>query len=346
MTNSIIIAAQRSIDQQGDLEACYCLIEQAQILKLSITHLEIDPLSADWNSRVKDNHFRSGCGPIEALSVANRMIDQQETDLIVIHGRDFLRSEYSKEERHKKMAIYGDHTIPEAYTLLAKHFCQAQGISLDEFQSLRDQVFNNLQDTAEKIGHNQPDERWFAPLTELFRGVDCANPLIDFEGIVILCHPDFLQQLKPLISPIEVKGVGIGIADKDGPEHAKELANYHALEKALHYASIQSGIELNKAIRSPEVRLDAYTCYPVVPLSLLLTSGAANNTEELEQLINSKPLTQTGGMNLARGPWNNPALNGLISMCENLQQDDIGSLGIVHGNGGLGYRQGIAVLSK
>lgn len=345
MTNSIIIAAQRSVDQQGDLEDCYCLIEQAQILKLRISHLEIDPLSADWNSRIKDHHFRTGCGPIEALSVANRMISQQEADVIVIHGRDFLRSEHSQSERHSKMAIYGeDYSIPESYTLLAKHFCQQQGLSLEEFQSLRDQIFDNLKKTAVEKELKLPDERWFEPLTELFRGVDCANPVIDFEGIVILCHPDYLQQLKPLIAPIEVKAVGIGIADNDGPEQVKDLASYHALEKALHYAQVESGLEMGEAIRNPEIRLDAYTCYPIVPLALLLKSGAANNPEELQALLASKPLTQTGGMNLAKAPWNNPALNGLIAMCENLQQDPIGTLGVVHGNGGLGYKQGIAVL--
>lgn len=347
MTNSIIIAAQRSVDQQGDLEDCLCLIEQAQSLKLRISHLEIDPLSVDWNSRIKANHFRTGCGPIEALSVANRMISQQEVDVIVIHGRDFLRSEHSQSDRHTRMAIYGDdYSLPEAYTLLAKHFCQQQGLSLEEFCILRDQVFDNLKQTAEEKSLKLPDKRWFEPLTELFRGVDCANPVIDFEGIVILCHPDMLRQLKPMISPIEVKAVGIGLTDEDGPEQATNLANYHSLEKALHYAQVQSGLVMAETIRDPNIRLDAYTCYPIVPLALLLKSGAANTPEEVTALLQSKPLTQTGGMNLARAPWNNPALNGLIAMCESLQQDPIGSLGLVHGNGGLGYKQGIAILSS
>jgi hypothetical protein len=48
-------------------------------------------------------------------------------------------------------------------------------------------------------------------------------------------------------------------------------------------------------------------------------------------------------MNLARGAWNNPALNGLITMYQRMSEGDE-SIGLVHGNGGLGYRQGVAIL--
>ena len=49
-------------------------------------------------------------------------------------------------------------------------------------------------------------------------------------------------------------------------------------------------------------------------------------------------------MNLARAPWNNPALNGLITMYHQLM-DSPQQFGLVHGNGGIGYRQGIAILA-
>lgn len=346
MANGIIISAQRNIDQAGDISASLNILEQAREAGLKQASLSIDPLSTDWNSPLEEGHFRSGCGPIEALAVANRMINQSEADIVAIRGRDYLKSEYSREERHLRMAIYEDDiSIPEAYTQLTRHFCRLQGLSEQEFISLRDQIFQNLSRTAEQKGISLPDQRWFAPLTDLFRGVDCANPGIDFDGILIVAHPDIVSSLETSMIPVKICGTGIGIADQDGPHYTQTLADYHALEKALHYAGIQSGLDLCQSLKSPEVLLDAYTCYPVVPLALLIISGAATTPEAISEFLATRPLTQTGGMNLARAPWNNPALNGLIAMCEALQQAP-GQTGIVHGNGGLGYKQGLAVLSS
>ncbi|OPX54578.1 hypothetical protein SAMN02745127_02618 [Oceanospirillum multiglobuliferum] len=346
MTQNCIIAADRILDQQGDLSASEQILAQAAQLNLRIRTLEIDPLRTDWNSPVQDNHYRSGCAPIEALAVANRLLNESDADIVVIHGRDYLRSEYSKADRHQLMNVYGDAgSLPEGYTALAKQFCQLHNLSLDDFIELRDALFNNLSRTAAELDLPLPDQRWYSLLTELFRGVDCANPLVDFEGCLVLCTPATLPQLSPAIKPIRIQGIGIGLADADGPEQVKNLATYHALEKALHYAEVQSGIEMATAIAAPNVKLDAYTCYPVVPLALLVKSGAATDKAALLALLSTKPVTQTGGMNLGRGAWNNPALNGLISMCLSLQAGD-NQLGIVHGNGGLGYKQGIAVLKS
>jgi hypothetical protein len=62
-------------------------------------------------------------------------------------------------------------------------------------------------------------------------------------------------------------------------------------------------------------------------------------------LLSEREVTVTGGMNLARAPWNNPALNALIVMCERLNAGSA-TMGAVHGNGGLGYKQGFAILQN
>lgn len=343
MANGIIISAERIINGTGDLEKSLQLIQKASDAGLTITELTIDPLRTDWDSPIEEGHFRSGCGPIEAISVANRMVQQAESDLVIIHGRDYLKSEYTREERHKLMDIYEDGiSLPEAYTMLTRHFCEQQGISEQAFISIRDMIFDNLLKTAEEHGITPPSDKWFTPLTALFRGVDCANPIVDFEGILIICHPEHLNTLSSVSNPVEICAAGIGIAEQDGPHYVQNLAKYHALEKALHYAEVQSGQDIKALIQSTDTLLDAYTCYPVVPLALLNISGAATSFESLQQFLANKPLTQTGGMNLARAPWNNPAMNGLIAMYEQLQK--IRTTGIVHGNGGLGYKQGIALL--
>ena len=67
--------------------------------------------------------------------------------------------------------------------------------------------------------------------------------------------------------------------------------------------------------------------------------------EEISEFLNEHTITVTGGMNLARAPWNNPALNGLITMYHRLCSGTE-TYGMVHGNGGLGYRQGVALVAK
>lgn len=343
MADSQIIAAARSINGAGDLSAVKALIETAKAEQKQCVTLTIDDLGTPWQNPVQQNHFRSGCGPIEALSVANRLIHNGDAELVIISGRDFIKSDYSQAERHKRMVIYPEASLPEAYTQLARHFCDHEGLSTDAFFTLRDAVFENMKKTATELDLKLPTDNWYAPLTDLFRGVDCANPVIDFEGLLVVAHPD--STLEPLMKPVAIKGVGIGIADNDGPEHARELARYHALEKAVHYAEVQSGFNVADIINNPESLLEAYTCYPVVPLALLIKAGARQTESDILQWLQSKALTCTGGMNLGRGPWNNPALNGLIAVCEKLQKQQNQVPALVHGNGGLGYKQGIALLT-
>jgi hypothetical protein len=50
-------------------------------------------------------------------------------------------------------------------------------------------------------------------------------------------------------------------------------------------------------------------------------------------------------MNLAKAAWNNPALNSLILMHHRLC-DSSQKIGLIHGNGGLGYRQGVAIIER
>ena len=77
-------------------------------------------------------------------------------------------------------------------------------------------------------------------------------------------------------------------------------------------------------------------------MAFLLDNGFVGSPESLEILLREREVTVTGGMNLARAPWNNPALNGLIVMYETLigvnKKDFSGepqvtpSCGMVHGN--------------
>jgi hypothetical protein len=83
----------------------------------------------------------------------------------------------------------------------------------------------------------------------------------------------------------------------------------------------------------------------VVPLAFLVETGLAEGTvASLRAALQTAPLTVTGGMNLARAPWNNPVLHALAVMWARLRQEARVEAGLLHGNGGLGGWQGLAVL--
>jgi len=349
---AFIIAADKVTNGCGSLDHSQALEQKIQQLGVKIETLSIDPLRADWHRPEEVDSFRSGCAPIEALAEALLRI-QHGAQAVVIHGQDHIKSDYSRAERQQMMAVYGDdYPLTEAYTELAFEFIQQQGISEETFKIYAAQLFENhirsylSNSTGTQEEHSLPGERWYKPVTELFRGVDCANPVVDFCGRLLICNEALLAQLGiDKAEASEVKSVGLGRLAEDGRTQIKTIAAYGHMQSAYEQACRDANIDFSKALHAGDALLDTYTCYPVVPMAFLLRSGLIEQLSELPEFLQRVDITVTGGMNLARGAWNNPALNGLISMHQRLLNSKQ-TVGLVHGNGGLGYRQGVAILSS
>jgi hypothetical protein len=358
VTRSIIISATRRVDNVGTM--AHCLHLEGAILRRgdNLRHLIIDPLSTDWHSEEKANRFRSGCAPVEALAKAKWLIEQGY-DAVLISGEDKLKSGYQRQERLKLMSVYeDDYPLTQAYTDLAKQFIRHHDIDADLFKKISEKLFDNHKLSYRNALSDQfdpqllPDERWYQPLTELFRGVDCANPMVDFSGRVLVTSEALADELKvPDSQRIEVKSVGLSRLEGDGREFIDQIADYQHLREAYQQCCKQSGIDFADEFRQGRALLETYTCYPVVPMAFLLVSGLVDVLEDIPEFLQAHSITITGGMNLARAPWNNPALNGIITMVERLLKGQIDgqqpheSIGLIHANGGLGYRQGVALLS-
>ena len=344
----LIIAANCRIDGQGSLSAARDL--QGEIVRRGFTHahLNIAPLSHDWDAPLPPRHFRSGCAPLEALAEACRLLSTREFDSVTVRGRDFLRSDYAEDRtlRNRCMAIYGEqHPLTEAYTGLAQAFCRRHDLSPEGFRRLCDGLFDNHRRSWEAAGESLAIKPgWFEPVTDLFRLIDCANPVVDFEGEIVLATVEVAEACAvPLARRVAVLGVGLGRTSGDGPEHVEEIAEYNHLTAAYDEACGQAGVDFRRHYLAGEALLEAYTCYPVVPLAFLLASGIAAHPDEIPALLERRAVTVTGGMNLARAAWNNPALRGLIALWERLAAG-AAPLAALHGNGGLGYHQGVAIL--
>jgi hypothetical protein len=81
-----------------------------------------------------------------------------------------------------------------------------------------------------------------------------------------------------------------------------------------------------------------------VPLAFLLATKICHNISDIQDTIINYPLTITGGMNLAKAPWNNPVLRAMIEMNTLLQQNNTPNIPGIHGNGGLGEKQRFLIL--
>jgi len=350
MNKAFIIAADKIINGAGNLNHSQALEKKIEQLGITIESLSIDPLRADWHRPVEANSFRSGCAPIEALAEALARI-QQGAQAVVIHGQDHIKSDYSRAERQQMMAVYGDnYPLTKAYTELSFEFIQQQGISADTFKQYAGNLFENhsrcyLESLTNSEEAELPSERWYKPVTELFRGVDCANPVVDFCGRLLICSEALLAKLGiPKADSSEIKSVGVECLDEDGPSQIETIAVYQHLQSAYEQACREAEVDFVHAFHAGKALLDTYTCYPVVPMAFLLKSGLIEQLNDLPNFLQDANITVTGGMNLARGAWNNPALNGLITMHQRLLSNPQ-TLGLVHGNGGLGYRQGVAILA-
>ncbi|MCX5660564.1 MAG: hypothetical protein NTW19_12695 [Planctomycetota bacterium] len=346
MSDSVIIAAARVVDGQGSLADVDASWDALRRRGARLVGLTIDPLEAGWDTPVEPGHFRSGCAPIEALARADALIRDGAADAVLIRGEDLLRSRYAndKAQRQRLMTIYGpDCSIPEAYTRLAHAFMRRHCIDAARFKALAAALFDNYARTAQHAGAFTPPRREsFEPATELFRLVDCANPVVDFSGAVIVAGADAASASPS--APVAIRGVGLAQSSGDGPAHLEEIARYDHLAKAWSAATAAAGIDFAREFHAGRALLEAYTCFPVVPMGFLLASGLARDFDAIEPLLAKHEITVTGGMNLARAAWNNPALNALIALCEQLQTGRA-TCGAVHGNGGLGYRQGVAILA-
>ena len=99
MNKTVILATGRIIDGNGGFEAVNSSIEKIKQKGMTIRELIIEPLNAGWDTPVEINHFRSGCSPVAALTWAKELIENRFCNAVIIHGKDYLKSEYTKEKR-------------------------------------------------------------------------------------------------------------------------------------------------------------------------------------------------------------------------------------------------------
>ncbi|MFC6673841.1 hypothetical protein [Marinobacterium aestuariivivens] len=143
MSRALIVAAARTVDAVGCQQHCHDLESRIARLGIRIHELVIEPLSADWHSPEPEDHFRSGCAPIEALARARSLIGEG-IEAVVIRGEDLIKSDYGRDERLRLMAVYGEHyPLTLAYNDLAGDFLKRHRGDEQQFRQIARALFDN-----------------------------------------------------------------------------------------------------------------------------------------------------------------------------------------------------------
>lgn len=300
----------------------------------------------------KINTYKSGASPIQALADAKELIDHGLYDAVFLFGYEPLLTNkqiYGKDIVTNSMKIFENESLIECYNKLAHLLRQELQLSKESFIELCDQLFRNYYRTYCRVSKSEVKlerGRRIDDLgADLFHLTDCANPNIDFSGGVILASDEVCQLLEiPQEKRIRLSGVSYRMVEGN-PEKLEKIAAFSHLQHAFCEAERQAEIQVVEEFKKGNLLLEVYTCYPPIPLAFLFVNRFIDDMSELETFLANYEITVTGGMNFAKAPWNNPALNGLIEMYHLLMEKNV-HYGLVHGNGGIGEVQGVAIIEK
>jgi hypothetical protein len=245
------------------------------------------------------------------------------------------------------MRVYGERSFLSAYDELADALCARLRLSEREFEHLAACLFENYWSTWTQLHPDaaRPAEKWFAKLTSHFRGVDCANPNVDFEGAVLVTTPEHARAAG--VEPadcVAITGMSVKRQCEDGIEHIPEIVSYEHLAAAYHQACKEASLNVGELLLTGRARIEIYTCYPVVPIAFLYATGLAQDPDSATEFLAHHPATITGGLNLARAPWNNSTLSTMIQATQMIRASERSIIG-VHSVAALGYKQAFAILT-
>ena len=342
--------------------------ENASQAKLRMAFLFIDPLI---NSFEAANHFyfntlglseasplntyKSGNSPMQAMHDAKIILENDLVDLCFIFGYEplaSLKNDLGKEKLAQAMDIYQGTSLPQAYNSLAHRLLEILEINKNDFYDISDALYKNYKETFEaKTGQKQkaPDrpKKYEAIGADLFSLTDMSNPYVDYTGGIILANQKAVKKLE-LEPKLSLAAASYKVV-ADGPSYVYTIAGQEAiyphLREVFKDIEEQAGICPAKEHQNSNLLLEAYTCYPPSPMGFLMAGDFVKEPGDFVNFLQSHPITVSGGMNFARGPWNNPALHGLVEMVRALSKSPA-SYGLVHGNGGLGGYQGLSLLKK
>jgi acetyl-CoA C-acetyltransferase len=180
--------------------------------------------------------------------------------------------------------------------------------------------------TAAEIGVPTPDNRMIGfPYTKRMN----SNNAVEQSAAIVVCSVERAEALGVPRDRWVFPWAGTDARDTPFVSNRADLHSSPAIRTAGRAVLDLAGIGVDDL-----AHLDLYSCFP---------SAVEIAAAELG-LGTDRPLTVTGGLAFAGGPWNNYVTHSIAAMTERLR-DDAGAMGLVTANGGFVTKHAFGVYS-
>jgi acetyl-CoA C-acetyltransferase len=180
--------------------------------------------------------------------------------------------------------------------------------------------------SAEDIRTAGPSNRWINwPYTKVM----CSNNAVEQAAGLILCSAERATALGVPRDRWVFPWAGTQAHDTYAVSHRPDLRSSGAIRVAARRLFALAGVGVDDVAHA-----DLYSCFPSA-----VQIGAAEIGLGLD-----RPLTVTGGLSFAGGPWNNYVTHAVATMAGVLRSDP-GTLGLVTANGGYVTKHALGLYS-
>lgn len=228
----------------------------------------------------------------------------------------------------------------QVYPIFEQAFRLARGRSIDEQLVVMSELWAGFSEvaarnphawiqqsyTAEEIRTPSEGNRWIGfPYTKLMN----SNSAVEQGAGLILCSAERAQALG-----VPRDRWVFPLSGSDAHDHYFVSNRASLAESPAIRLAGRAALDLAGTGADDLTHVDLYSCFP---------SAVQIAAHELG-LGRDRPLTVTGGLAFAGGPWNNYVTHAIATMVGRLR-DDPGSLGLVSGNGGFITKHAFGVYS-
>jgi acetyl-CoA C-acetyltransferase len=185
--------------------------------------------------------------------------------------------------------------------------------------------------TAEEIRTPGPDNRWIGyPYPKLMN----SNNNVEQGAAVLLCSAEAAERLGVPRDQWVFPHSGAESHDTYGLSNRDNLHSSPAMRATGRTALELAGVGVDDI-----GIVDLYSCFP---------SAVEIAANEIGLPIDdpSRPLTVTGGLSFAGGPWNNYVTHAIATMADRLREAPAGTFGLCTANGGFITKHAMGVYSN
>ena len=207
-----------------------------------------------WDGDLPPNYVRTGCSLMHGIQSGEKLLLDNQADIFIVSGKDYNKAGFKEnpEQQRKLFEIYGPGKSPlTEYVKVTERFINYHQFTLEDYKHASHRLFENYLRTwkaLHPIG-KLPDKRWFEYLNPFFRGVDCANPYIDFHGAVVFATKQAADACDiPKHQRVRVLGSSLQQSNQDGTEDIDEIVPYKHLKKAFDVACNDAQVDFKTRI--------------------------------------------------------------------------------------------------